>query len=269
MGSSIRPSRVVFAAVMIGLGLMSLVYGNSSLIWEPIPKALPGRPLVIYLSAVIALGTGVGLLRPASAILACRVLLPFLLLWMALLKLPALVRAPEVMVSWESFGELAATTAGAWCLYAAHAGGFAKRFLGFAAGESGVRIGRFLLIAALPMIGLSHFAYHDMTASLVPKWLLFPLGWTYLTGAASLAAAAGLLFGIVPRLAANLEAAMLWVITLLVWIPRVSAASGDQENWAELLISCAIATGAWLVADTYRAVPWLASGKAAQGVSLG
>ena len=269
MGTSIRPSRAVFAVVMIGLGVLSLVYGNSSLIWEPIPKAVPGRPLIIYLCGLIVLGTGIGLLRPASVMLACRVLLPFLLLWMALLKLPALLRAPQLMVSWESFGELAATSAGAWCLFAAHAGGIARRHLGFATGESGTRIARFLLIAALPMIGLSHFAYPDMTASLVPKWLLFPLGWTYLTGTASLAAAAGLLFAIVPRLAANLEAAMLWVITLLVWIPRVATAPHDQENWAELVISCAIATGAWLVADTYRGVPWLASGKGAQRVSLG
>jgi hypothetical protein len=35
-------------------------------------------------------------------ILACRVLFPFLLLWMALLKLPRLFLAPEVMVSWEA-----------------------------------------------------------------------------------------------------------------------------------------------------------------------
>src|SRR5205807_10160000 len=37
-------------------------------------------------------------LRP-SVILACRVLFPFLLLWMALLKLPGLFLAPHVMVS--------------------------------------------------------------------------------------------------------------------------------------------------------------------------
>ena len=28
------------------------------------------------------------------------------------------------------------------------------------------------------------------------------------------------LFDIYPRLAANLEAAVLWIITLLVWVPR-------------------------------------------------
>jgi uncharacterized membrane protein len=262
MGTSIRASHAVFAAVMIGLGIMGLIYGNSAEIWEPIPKSLPGRPAMIYLCAVIELGTGIGLLLRPSVILACRVLLPFLLLWLALLKLPGLLLAPRVMVSWEAFGEVAVTSAGGWCLFAAHAGDWERRHLKFAVGKRGIGAARLLLIAALPMIGLSHFVYHDLTASLVPKWMHFPLGWTYLTGAGSLAAAAGMLFGITPRLATNLEAAMLWIITLLVWVPRVAATPKDQANWTEFFISCAIATGVWLVADTYRSVPWLASGKA-------
>jgi len=223
MGTSIRPSRALFAAVMIGLGIIGLIYGNSALIWEPIRKTLPGRPVIIYLCAVIEIGTGIGLLLRPSVILACRVLFPFLLLWLALLKLPGLFLAPHVMVSWEAFGEIAATSAGGWCLFAAHAGAWEEWHLKFAIGESGIRAARLLLVAALAMIGLSHFVYHDLTASLVPKWMRFPLGWTYLTGAGSLAAAAGMLFGVYPRLAANLEAAMLWIITLLVWVPRVAS----------------------------------------------
>jgi uncharacterized membrane protein len=268
-GVSIRPSRAVFAAAMIGLGILGLIYGNGALIWEPIPRGLPGRPVVIHLCALIEIGTGVGVLLRSSTMLASRVLLLFLLLWLVLLKLPVLLHAPQVMVSWESFGELAATSAGGWCLFAAHAGDWERRHLKRAVGAGGIQAARLLLISALPMIGLSHFAYHDLTASLVPKWMHFPLVWTYLTGTASVAAAAGMLFGVYPRLAANLEAAMLGLITLLVWVPRVAAAPADQEDWSEFLISCAIAAGAWLVADTYRAVPWKASGAATRAVAPG
>jgi len=265
---SIRPSRAAFAAAMIGLGITGLVYGNADLNWATIPKSLPGRPGLIYLCSLIELGTGIGLLLQPTVTLACRVLLPFLLLWLVLLKLPGLFRAPRVMVSWETFGETAAIAAGAWCLFAAHAGVWEQRRLQFAVGERGVGAARLLLIAALPMFGLAHFVYHDLTASLVPKWLHFALLWTYLTGTASLAAAAGMLFGIYPRLAASLEAAMLWIFTLLVWVPRVASMPKDQENWSELFISGAIAGGIWLVADTYRRVRWLASGKAARAVAF-
>jgi hypothetical protein len=62
---------------------------------------------------------------------------------------------------------------------------------------------------------------------------------------------------------------MLWAFTLLVWVPRVARSPHDQGNWSELLISAAIAGGAWLVAETYRGVPWRASGRAARAVTLG
>ena len=253
---------------MIAMGVLGLIYGDASMLWEPIPKSLPGRPAAIYLCAAIQLAVGIGLLLSPFVVLACRVLLLFLLLWLVLLKLPALLLAPQVMVSWESFGEIAAMSAGGWCLFAAHAGAWERKHLRFAVGDRGIRVARLLLVAALPMFGLSHFVYHELTASLVPKWVHFALGWTYFTGSASIAAAAGMLLGIYPRLAASLEAAMLWIFTLLVWVPRVVSAPTNQENWAELLISCAIAAGAWLVADTYRGVRWLAGGEAASGVSL-
>jgi uncharacterized membrane protein len=268
MGTTIRPSRAVFAAVLIGFGLIGFIYGSSSEIWERIPTLMPGRPVIIYLCAVVELGTGIGLLVPRGITLACRILVIFLLLWLILLKLPVLIAAPGSMVRWESFGELAAMLAGAWCLFAAHAGEWERQQLQFAVGANGIGIARLLLILGLPMIGLSHFVYHDLTASLVPKWMHFPLGWTYLTGAGSLAAAAGMLFAIYPRLAANLEAVMIWLITLLVWVPRLAARPTDQGYWTEFIISCAIASGVWLVADTYRSVPWLATGSTARATSL-
>ena len=268
MGMSVRPSRALFAAAMIGLGINALIYGNWSLTWVEIPKAFPGRAAIIYVCGVIALATGIGLLLRTSVTFACRVLLPCMLLWLAFLKLPGVVRHPLQEVRWESFGETAVLTAGAWCLFAAHAGIWERRHLRFAVGESGIRAARLLLIAALPMFGLSHFAYLDNTATLVPKWLGSPVGWAYLTGSASLAAAAGMLFGIYPRLAANLEAAMLWIFTLLVWVPKVAPMPGDEEIWSEFLLSGAIAAGTWLVADTYRSAPWRATGKAARAISF-
>jgi uncharacterized membrane protein len=267
--STLRPSRTLFAAALAGLGILGLIYGNSSEIWESMPKSLPGRPVVIDLCSLVLIATGLALALRSLSVLACRVLLALLLLWLVLLKLPPLLRAPQVVVGWESFAETAALAAGAWCLFSAQAGSWERRHLAFAVGERGIRAARGLLIAALPMIGVSHFAYHDLTASLVPKWLGFPLGWTYLTGAASIAAAAGMLLAVVPRLAASLEAAMLWAFTLLVWVPRVVSGPRDQGNWSELFLSAAIASGAWLVAGTYRRVPWLGSGRAARQVTLG
>src|SRR5215471_20301195 len=106
MAMSIRPSRAVFAAAIIGLGIISLIWGNSADFWEPIPKTLPGRSIIIYLSAAIEIAAGIGLLLGPFATPASRVLLPVLLFWTVLLKLPPILQAPLVEVNWESLGEM-------------------------------------------------------------------------------------------------------------------------------------------------------------------
>jgi len=254
MNASIRPSRLLFAAALIGLAILGFAYGNSTATPE-VPTSLPGRPAVIFICSLIELASGIGLLLRPLVTPACRLVLLYLLLWLALLKVPVVMHAPTTMVSWESFAEIAAVTGGAWCLFAAHAGSWEATQFRRAVGASGIRIARSFLIVALVLFGLAHFAYAQFTASLVPRWLGFPLVWVYLTGSAYIAGAAAMLCGIRPRLAACLEAAMIWSFTLLVWLPRVAPLPQDQQIWSEFLISWLIGAAAWLVADTYREAP--------------
>jgi uncharacterized membrane protein len=113
-----------------------------------------------------------------------------------------------------------------------------------------MRLARILFGLALPAFGFSHFAYPGQTTPLVPAWLPFRAGWTYLTGAAHTAAGIGVLFSIHPRLAATMEAAMLGVFTILVWPPAVLATPTSLSLWTEFLMSWAIAAGAWVVAES-------------------
>src|SRR5258708_32027064 len=108
--------------------------------------------------------------------------------------------------------------AGAWVLYAWFAADWGKRWLGFAVGDRGVRIARVLYGLALIAFGLSHFAYLDLTAPLVPDWLPAHMFWAYFTGGTYLAAGAAGLIDLFARLAAPPSSLPMGAVTPFVWV---------------------------------------------------
>jgi len=251
--------RILLALAMIGLGVRGLVFGDFAGTWQRIPiEHLPAQAFFIYAVAAIELLTGIGILVPRIAKVSAAVMTVFALLWMVLLKFPAIFYVPTMEAVWLGAGEIAVIVAGAWTVFAA----FADPRGRFAGGRNGIRNARLLLVLALPTIGLSHFFYLAQTVQLMPAWLPWHGGWAYLAGMGDIAAAFGILFAVLPRLAATLEAAMLWVITLVIWLPVLVSHAQDGGAWAAFLMSSAIAAGVSAVADSYRGVPWSASGVA-------
>jgi hypothetical protein len=150
-----QPALALFAVGMIGLGIIALIYGDFALVWQPVAAWVPGRTAMAYGSGVLMLVCGVGLLFRATVAWSVRILFPYLIVW-ALLKLPALVVAWRIEGAWLGFGELAVLLAGGWTLLARLGGVSEGSPLGWAAGESGVRIARILFAVWLVPIGLSH-----------------------------------------------------------------------------------------------------------------
>lgn len=243
-----------FAAAMAALGILGFVYGDFAMVWQEVPNWVPGRELLAYLCAAIMFFCGVGLMLPRMARLASGVLLIYLVLWLLLLRVPKVLAAPGVVVSWSSCGETAICVAAGWILFAALFGSRDRRTLSFITGDRGIRSARLLYGLALIPCGLAHLAYAKETADFIPEaWIPWHLGWAYLTGAAFLAAAIAILSKARPAAsAAALSAAMMGVFTIMVWIPRVWSAPHERFQWTGLLISSALAAGGWVVADSYR-----------------
>jgi uncharacterized membrane protein len=250
--------RAFFAATMIGIGILGLIRGDFTALWDPVPKDLPARNALVYLCAFISIACGFGLLWRRTAVLAARVLLAYSLLWLLLLRVPSVLFSFAID-SWWSACKTAVMTAAAWVIYVWFAVDWDKQRLGFATGDNGLRIARVLYGLALIPLGIAHFLYLKQTAVLVPGWLPSPVFWACFTGGAYIAAGVAIVIGVFAWLAALLSALETGLITLLVWVPIAVAGQPSPFQWGEIVVSVALTAAAWVVADSYRSVQKVSS----------
>jgi uncharacterized membrane protein len=248
---------VVLAVTMIGVGILGLIRGDFTAVWDPVPESMPARDALAYLCAFISLGSGIGLLWQRTVTLAARVLFVYVLLWLLLLNVPSLLLSFTISFWWSAC-KTAVMVAGAWVLYVWFAADWDKQRFGFAASGTGLRIASVLYGLALIPFGIAHFLYLKQTAVLVPGWLPSPVAWAYFTGAAYIAAGAALVIGVYARLAATLSALQTGLISLLVWVPMMVMGQPTAFQWGEIVVSAVLTAASWVVAESYRGMPWLA-----------
>ena len=232
---------VLLAGGLIGLGVLGLAF-REHVLWEALPDHVPARGVLAALSGVLLLAIGAGLLTPRFKDRAAQAAFGYLVLCTALLKLPPLVTGPLVEVNWLGLGMFGTVALAAWLL----------------AAPGGRRTVRVLYGLALIPIGISHFTYAQAALDLVPTWLPARVFWADLAGAGHLAAGLGVLFGVFPRVAATMEAGMITLFTLLVWIPGVIGHPAEHFQWSELAASWTVGAAAWVVAESYAGARWLA-----------
>lgn len=262
-GSPIRiasSGHAALAATMIALGVLGLIKGNFTPLWDPVPSALPAREVLAYLCAAISLATGIGLLWRRTSALAARVLFAWLLLWFLLLRVRTIILSPTFDVFWPGF-QTAVILAASWVLYVWFASDGDRRLLGWAVADTGLRIARVLYGLASVFFGLAHFIDPQDTLVLEPSWLPWHVFWAYFFGCTFIGAGVAVLIGVFARLAAALSALQITLFTLLVWVPMVVAGSKEAFVWSETIVSAALTAGAWVVADSYRGIPLLAINK--------
>ena len=255
---------VFFATTLIGVGVLGLIRGDFTAVWDPVPKDLPGREALAYLCILVSLGCGIGLLWRRTANFAARVLFGYCLLWLMLVRVPDLLLSFAVD-SWWSACKAAVITATAWVIYVGLASGWDKQRLAFATGDNALRVARILYGVALIPFGIAHFMYLKQTTMLVPAWLpASPAAWAYFTGGAYIAAGVAIVTGVFARLAATPSAWETGLITLLVWTPIAVAGQPSAFQWGEMVVSVVLTGCAWVMAESYP----VRGGYSAQTASL-
>lgn len=252
-------ARVLFAIASASLAVLSLAYGDFAPGGQTLPAWIPWREAWIHGSAIVVLAASVGLCFPRAASMSALTVGAYQALW-ALTAAPGILSGPLSIGAWYPFCEAVTGLVGAWILYA---------MLRWPPGDSQPSIAAHRILRAAQVLfglccvfyGVSHFAYADYTASMVPGWLPGRLGLAYLTGLAHLGAGIGIVVGILAPLAATLEAVMMSLFGLLVWVPTLFAQSPPkwamppQNRWSELVVTLVLAASAWIVATSLRNRP--------------
>jgi uncharacterized membrane protein len=247
---------LLFALGLVSFGIVNLVYADFGLNWQPVPAWVPARAVLADLSGGLLIAGGVGLVFARTARLAALVMTAYLLAWVVLLHAPLILLGPWHVGSYLGVAESMGLMCGGLVLYATVTAPGDRLAIAPLTGGSGRRIGRILFGLACLEYGLSHFAYAAFTASMIPPFLPQRLALAYLAGAGHFAAGLGLLFFVLPRLAATLEAIMLSIIVMLVHILGVIGAPTNRVQWTMLAFATTMCGATWVVAASLRDQPW-------------
>jgi uncharacterized membrane protein YphA (DoxX/SURF4 family) len=250
----------LFGIAVAGLAILGLVYGNFAPILEPFPASLPWREVWAYGSAAVLLAASAGLFFARTALASAIIIGLYASVW-AVARARAILLKPLIIGTWYGFGEALGPLIGAWILYVVLRRQYDAPAVTAMTGDRALHVARVLFGAACVVYGAAHFGYATFTASMVPAWLPGRMGLAYLTGVGHAAAGVGLLIGILPRLAATLEAIMMSLFGVLVWLPSFFAqpapewAPSRQIQWSETFLTFLLAASAWIVAASLRGTP--------------
>jgi uncharacterized membrane protein len=249
-----------FAIAAASLAILSLAYGDFAPSGRSLPSWIPWRETCGYLSALVLLAASGGLCFSRTALPGALTIGAYQAVWAAI-DTPPIISKPLSIGAWYGFCEALTSLVGAWILYASLRSQSPRSKMPIVS-ERAVRVAQVLFGLTCVFYGWSHFAYADYTASMVPTWLPGRLGLAYFTGLGHLAAGVGIIVGILPRLAATLEAIMMSLFGLLVWVPsflvhpRPEWATPPQNQWSELVVNLLLAASACVVATSLRNRPW-------------
>jgi uncharacterized membrane protein YphA (DoxX/SURF4 family) len=241
--------RRVYGLGAIVLGIPGLIHGQFAAMGLPVAGHVP-EALVYACAGLLILG-GLAINLPGTERVGALGLAGFFGLWMLGLHLPHALARPAEWVSWEAVAENSVMALG---------GVFAYLQLAVPGETRAVGLGRFARPAfglGLVVFGVSEFVYAKFTASMVPAWLPpSPLAWTYITGAAQIAAGLAIMSGVRARTAAVLLTGMYLGFSLLVHLPRLIASPASLGALGENGVNLVLAGAVWRLAD------WLGKAKA-------
>ncbi|THD57699.1 hypothetical protein [Phenylobacterium sp.] len=251
-----------------GLGAVALAVAafllKDFLPGQAVPKGFPERTALAYAAAGFLLVAGAAVeWRRTAAWAAGALTVYFGVVVCGLMDVPVTVRHRAEYGAYSNLAEQLAIAAGGLIVFARSARiepALAARL---------TRLGQAGFGVCAILFGGAHFAYMNLTAPLVPKWL--PLGgvfWGDATGVFHILGGVAILIRFKDRLAAILLTVMYAAFTPLVHLPMLIGDPANHWFWSENATNLALTGVAWVVADSLAPVRGgVSSGRSAQPAS--
>ena len=236
----------VYGLGIASIGLLGLALRD--FVSENVPAGFPGRAALIYVVAVFLLVAGVAVVwRRTTPWAAAAITAYFAIVVALLMDGPGLLADYWEYGPYEGIAEPVALAAGGLVVFASSAD------LDAALRARLIRIGQIVFGICAIIFGGAHFAYMNLTAPMIPKWLPpSQVFWGFVTGVCQMAAGMAILTCILfPRLAAILLAVMYALFVPLVFVPILTADPTNHFRWGELVATLALIGVAWVMADSF------------------
>lgn len=242
--------RHVYGLGAMVLGAIGLASGDF-LSGQPVPKTFPDRTALAYAVGAFILAAGLGIQFRRTLVWAAAALTAYYFFFVVVLMDGRLWLAHyDLYLVYENLAEQLAIAAGGLIVFAAHAD------LDAALTRRLTRLGQIAFGFCAVIFGGAHFAYMNLTAPLIPKYLPpSQLFWGYATGVAQIAAGLAILSGVQAPLAARLLTAMYAIFILLIWTPMLAADHTSIANWNEAAATLILIGAAWVVAESFTPAP--------------
>ena len=227
-----------FGLGAILLGAAGIWFHDFAMQWQPVPAGFPLRMQFAIVTGLLLILGGGETLSGRWAHGGAALLAGIYALWVLILHVPLIAMKPADLGTWNGVAEIVLMISGAIALYAGVRG-----MRGRVANAVCIASGLCALV-----FGATHFKYVQFTATMVPAWIPpNQIFWAYLTGAGHVVAGLSLLSGFRAHWGATLLAVMMGAFVILVHIPRVYAAPGEQLEWIMLGVALSLSGAAWLV----------------------
>jgi uncharacterized membrane protein len=211
--------RIFYGFGIIGIGVLHFILKGFRPLITPIqPENPESISIIIYIFGLYLITSGIlitfGIKLKTTSIVLAYVLILFLLFG----HLPKrIIDHPEILANWTNTLKLATLIGGAFLISMGNPENTSNNLI-----SKLVKLapfGKYFFCVMLIAFGIDHFLYVEFVNGLVPKWIPFPIFWTYFTGVALIGSGISILINFKIKVVFQLVAIMFFIWLLTIHIP--------------------------------------------------